>query len=102
MPQLRQLLAVLCVALFVVAIGCGKKDKNKSKSKKDKAATECTSDKECGGPPNLCVQGKCARPGTKGVITNPGAMSPEAMKKEIQKRANERQKKLDKSLDMDK
>ncbi len=100
----RLLVTVFAVGLFAISPACSsKKDKDKTRKKGNApAAAQCKTDKDCGGPPNLCVQGKCASPSSKGVMKNPGALNPAAMKKEVQKRADERQKKLDRSLDMDK
>ena len=86
--------SMLLVLAMLFAVGCGD-DKKKAAPQ----PTSCTSNEDCLRD-WLCMDEACVDPDSKAIYTDPqNAVTPEKVKRELQRIGDERQKKHDQLLD---
>jgi hypothetical protein len=103
----------LVIALaFAFASSCSKKDKGdqteqsaeEEEEEEERAAPskpQCDVDDDCRGN-WMCIDGKCMSPSSSRIYRDPsGAATPAKVKREIDKRMKQGEKRLDRGLEMD-
>jgi len=87
------------LGLAVLLSVCGCKGKKGSSEDAPAPVTRCASDTDCSAG-WVCLDGKCADPGTGAIYGDPAnAVTPDKVKRELEQTGQEHERDLDRSLE---
>ncbi len=93
---MRLTVFLACMTLAILACGGDKK----ADTSGDEKTVECESNADCEDG-LVCLDSECADPSVKAHFTDPSrAVTPQKVKREVDKRTEEHRKRIDKSLDI--